>query len=34
MLGPTIQMVMAWHGRGMAFVNQILLQCVNQMEKT
>jgi hypothetical protein len=27
-------MVVAWHGRGMACVNQIRPHCVNQMGKT
>jgi len=27
-------MVITWHGRGMASVNQTRLHCVNQMEKT
>jgi hypothetical protein len=27
-------MVMAWHGRGMACVNQTWPHCVNKMEKT
>jgi hypothetical protein len=27
-------MVVAWHGRGMAFVNQTRPHCVNQMRKT
>jgi len=27
-------MVRAWHGRGMASVNQTLPHCVNQMGKT